>query len=51
MRRRRRAIDKGQVFLTNNMFTIVEDGHEKVTLLVDPEQRAQVLDTYWGGRD
>ncbi|MEU8874024.1 arylamine N-acetyltransferase [Streptomyces javensis] len=51
MRRRRRAIDKGQVFLTNNMFTIVEDGHEKVTLLVDPDQRAQVLDTYWDGRD
>jgi amide synthase len=51
MRRRRRATERGQVFLTSNMFTTVEDGHEKVSVLVDPAQRAEVIATYWEGRD
>ncbi|MEU9448681.1 arylamine N-acetyltransferase [Streptomyces sp. NPDC048277] len=50
VRRRRRAVPGGQVTLTKNLFTVVEDGVEQTRLLRDPADERHVIDTYWEGR-
>jgi amide synthase len=50
VRRRRRAIEGGQVTCTENLFTLVEDGVEHTRLLRDPDDHRHVIDTYWEGR-
>ncbi|MFE0186376.1 arylamine N-acetyltransferase family protein [Streptomyces olivaceus] len=50
VRRRRRAVPGGQVTLTKNLFTLVEDGVEQTRLLRDPADEQHVVDTYWEGR-
>ncbi|AGL16409.1 arylamine N-acetyltransferase [Actinoplanes sp. N902-109] len=50
VRRRRRAVPGGQVTMTRNLFTLVEDGVEHTRLLRDPAEERDVIDTYWEGR-
>jgi amide synthase len=50
VRRRRRAVPGGQVTLTKNLFTLVEDGVERTALLRDSDDHRHVIDTYWEGR-
>ncbi|WP_432423257.1 arylamine N-acetyltransferase family protein [Streptomyces pseudovenezuelae] len=47
-RRRRRAIENGQVTLTANLFTSIIGGEETVRLVSDREELIGIMATYWG---
>jgi amide synthase len=47
-RRRRRAVENGQVTLTANLFTSIIGGEETVRLVSDREELIGIMATYWG---